>query len=152
MNNLKLINFNNTYKTYLNTWQAKEKELGQMGFNNFIVLDGYALGDYLGFINDEMNDIFCNLAIQDEQLAGFICFSRPEKNHIHIEMLGVNPEMRGQKLSNKILALFKESVKTKNVRISFSVNRQNKAGLSSFSKLGKFAQNQTKANYIDFEL
>ena len=61
-----LTEFNSAYKEELNKWQDKEKANGLNGLSKFVVLKGFLLGDYLEFINEEMEDMSCRLAFDEK--------------------------------------------------------------------------------------
>ena len=78
----------------------------------------------------------------------------PEKEHAHIEIMGINPAARGKGLAKSLLSSLKsELTKQKNIsKLTLSVNQQNKAGINSFLKEGKPSKLQNKENYINFEI
>ena len=127
---------------------------GSNGLNQFVVTEGTMLGDYLEFVNSEMPDITTRLALDKDNLVGFLCYSAPQEDHFHIEVMGVNPDCRGKGYASKMLETFKKE-KTKefpNSNLTLSVNKANLAGIASFSKVAKLAKEQDKENYINFEL
>ncbi len=95
---LEFFGFLNRYKKELNLWQKQEQEAGYNGLNQFVVLEGELLGDYLSFINTELKDITCLLAKhKDKQnLVGFVCYSQKSEHCLHIECLGIKPSLRGK--------------------------------------------------------
>lgn len=147
--------FQEKFQTELNTWQAKEQANGSNGLNQFVVLDSMLLGDYLAFIDQEMDDIDAFLAFDAHQLIGFLCCSYPEPNHAHVEIMGVNPDCRGKGYGTRILDQFKIQLQTtaqKEQRLTLAVKKTNTAGLSSFTKIAKVAPEQNKDNYLNLEL
>ena len=155
MEEITFIGFEPEFKTELNTWQTKENLTGSDGLNQFVVSEGTLLGDYLEFVDSEMPDITTRLAFDDKDLVGFLCYSSPEQNHTHIEIMGVNPDYRGQGYSTKILSGFKKDLeKTSETQhnLTLSVNKKNLVGINSFSKIAHASDKQDKENYINFEL
>lgn len=147
--------FEPEYKPELNTWQTKENMAGSDGLNQFVVSEGTLLGDYLEFVNNEMQDISTRLAFNENNLIGFLCFSTPSQDHTHIEIMGVNPDYRGKGYSTKILSEFKKELETTSQdphSLTLSVNKKNLVGINSFSKIAHTSDKQDKENYINFEL
>ncbi|MBQ9792758.1 MAG: GNAT family N-acetyltransferase [Clostridia bacterium] len=143
------------FNAELNTWQTKENMAGSNGLNQFVVTEGTMLGDYLEFVDSEMPDITTRLAFDQENLVGFLCYSTPEENHTHIEIMGVNPDCRGKGYSPRMLDSFKKSLQETSQdpqNLTLSVNKANLAGIASFSKVARIAEKQDKENYIHFEL
>lgn len=146
--------YNNSYNAELNTWQAKENAQGRNGLDEFVVSKGTLLGDYLEFITDEMKDIACDVALLDGDLAGFVCYTSPAEGHVHIEIMGVNPDMRGKGLAKSMLKSFKEemSICAGIDKVTLEANKNNEAAINSFSKIATKSESQPKENYISFEL
>lgn len=154
MEDITFTGFQPDYKPELNTWQTKENMTGSNGLNQFVVAEGTPLGDYLEFVDSEMPDITTRLAFDQDNLVGFLCYSTPEENHSHIEIMGVNPDCRGKGYATRMLDSFKKELTeiSQTTNLTLSVNKANLAGIASFSKIAKVAQKQDKENYIHFEL
>ena len=143
------------FKAELNTWQSKENIAGSNGLDQFVVSEGTLLGDYLEFVDSEIDDISARLAFDKEELVGFLCYSTPEQNHAHVEIMGVNPDCRGKGYATKILSGFKKELESNSQgpqSLTLSVNKANLVGITSFSKVAKVSENQNKENYINFEM
>lgn len=154
MKKLDFISFDKKYVKELNQWQNKENMLGLDGLNQYVVLLDSLLGDYLQFIDKEMSDISCKLVLKDENLVGFLCFSQQDKDHVHVEVMGVNPDFRGKGISGQLLTEFKQKLLEKHglTKLTLSVNKNNDSGIRSFSKIGTKSQTQNKPNYINYEI
>lgn len=154
MDNLKFQNFDQKFKSELNSWHSKEHAFNGNGLTQFIVPEDVLLGDYLDFVQDSMPDVTNLLAFDNNQLVAFLGYTQPENNHLHIEFIGVDPSSRGKGYAQKVLTLFKQEVTVRNpkINITLSVKKTNSVGLTSFSKIAKRSQNQDKENYIQFEL
>lgn len=110
-NKITFTKYNHSYDSKLNTWQAKEQAQGHNGLDNFVVTKGSLLGEYLAFVDEELHDIACDIVLLDGELAGFICYTSPADSHVHIEVLGVNPDMRGKGVAKSMLKTFKSELK-----------------------------------------
>ena len=155
MEDITFTGFQPDYKPELNTWQTKENLTGSNGLNQFVVSEGSLLGDYLEFVDSEMEDITTHLAFDKDNLIGFLCHSTPEENHTHIEIMGINPDYRGKGYAPRMLDSFKQlmqSTAQDPQSVTLSVNKANIVGITSFSKVAKVAEKQDKENYINFEL
>lgn len=155
MEDIIFTNFQPEYKQELNTWQEKETASGTNGLNDFVVAETTLLGDYLAFIDRSITDINARLAFDQEDLVGFICYSNPNENHTYIEIMGVNPDCRGQGYASRILTSFKEEIQSNSLtkqKITLSTKENNHSGIAAFSKVGKISETQDKENYINFEL
>ena len=145
--------FDESYTAELNTWQAIENSQGRDGLSEFVVSRGTLLGDYISYIDEQLDAITCNIAIQDNQVVGFICHSKPELNHAHVEIMGVNPNYRGQGIARNMLREFKTIMTEQgNDKVTLEVKKENTSGISSFSKVGTPSTKQSKDSYIGFEL
>ncbi len=147
--------FQPEYKQELNTWQEKENNAGTNGLNDFVVAETTLLGDYIAFIDRSITDITARLAFDQDDLVGFICYSNPSENHTYIEIMGVNPDCRGQGYASRMLTCFKENVQANSKepqKITLSTKENNHAGIKAFSKIGKISEVQDKENYVNFEL
>ena len=147
-------NFDNSYSAELNTWQQKENSLGYDGLNDFVVSRGTGLGDYLQFVSEEMPDVSCLLAFDQNTLAGFISYTNPTEQHTHIEIMGVNPDLRGQGMASRLLLDFKQMMqeKTNMQQLTLDVNKKNSSGRKAFAKVGTVSPEQKKEDYITFNL
>lgn len=150
---MKLIKYSNNYKQQLNTWQDKEKAQGSTGFEDFVVVKGALLGDYLELIDAEMPTV-CLLAEDDAELVGFVCYEKKVDGEYHIELLGTNPDKRGKGYSQKILTKLKEELVQQQdfVSLTLSVNVKNIAGQHAFDKVGKRTGISENENYFEYEL
>ena len=146
--------FNKGQKCEYNTWQEKEQAQGLNGLNKFVVLQDSLLGDYLEFVDQEIDDTTIESIYIGDNLVGFIGYSMQNDKHLHVEILGINPEFRGKGIASKLLKAFKEKMQNEKSieRFTLSVKKDNESGIASFSKVGKEAKNQDKENYINFEL
>lgn len=151
---LTFTNFDNSFVPELNTWQQKENSLGYDGLNEFVVSKGSGLGDYLQFVSEEMPDVPCLLAFDQKDLVGFVSYSTPEPTHTHIEIMGVNPDFRGQGMSSRLLLDFKQLMQeqTGMQTLTLDVNKKNTSGKKAFAKIGTLAPEQKKDNYITYNL
>ena len=147
-------NFDSQYVGELNTWQQKENSLGYDGLNEFVVSKGSGLGDYLQFITDEMPDVPCLLAFDQKDLVGFVSYSTPTPQHTHIEIMGINPDLRGQGMSSRLLLDFKSMMleQTGMKELTLDVNKKNSSGRKAFAKIGTLATEQKKEDYITYNL
>ncbi len=153
MGNIVFKKYQNDFNKELNSWQLKEIDAGENGLEQFVVMKGSLLGDYLEFINSELDGIKVYLAMDNKNLIGFLCYSKPKTNHIHIEILGINPDYRGQGYARKMLISFKNLVSKHNeTKLTLSVNKNNMAGIASFSKVATLCEEQKNTDYIDFIL
>lgn len=154
MEKLKFKSFDKKYKQELNSWHSKEWNKNTNGLTKFIVPEGVTLGDYIEFAEESLQDVKSLLIFDGSALVGFLGFSNPEKNHVHIEFVGVNPDDRGKGYANRILADFKNEISEKipKASITLEVNKLNLAGIKSFSKSAKLSQKQDREDYIQFEL
>ena len=146
--------YNNSYNADLNTWGEKEKAQGRNGLDEFVISKGTPLGDYLEFVDGEMSDVACDIALLDGKLAGFICYTSPEDGHVHIEIMGVNPDVRGKGVARSMLTAFKTEMQTVAgiEKITLEANKNNVSALNSFSKIATKSDSQPKENYVSFEL
>ena len=133
--------FDKRQKTEYNTWQAKEQEQGLNGLDKFVVLQDSLLGDYLEFVDQEIDDTTIESIYVGDELVGFIGYSMQSDKHVYVEILGVNPEFRGKGISKKILQIFKKRMQSEqNIeRFTLSVKKDNESGIKSFSKVGNVA-------------
>ena len=144
--------YSEKHRRDLNTWIKNEQNLGSNGFNNFVVTQGVELGDYLSFINDEMDDMNCFVVLLNDKLIGFFVISF-NNNIVHVEICGINPEFRGQGLINEILTKLSLKLKKEGIeKLTLSVNNTNLSGLKSFSKIARKACHQSKENYTLLEI
>ncbi len=150
---MKLINFSDQHITELNTWQELERKNGEYGINDFIVAEGTLLGDYIKFFTSEI-DLISKVAIDDNQIVGFVCYDLNEENSAHVEIMGTNPNFRGKGYARKILQTLKEELaKTLDIKkLTLAVNKRNKQGIKSFSKFTKANEEHSSDNYIGMEL
>lgn len=144
--------YNEKHRKELNTWIKKEQILGGNGFNNFVVSKGTELGDYLSFINDEMDDMKCFVALKNTSMVGFFVLSFHGQT-AHVEICGINPDFRGQGLMNEILTKLSSTLKKEGIeRITLSVNNKNETGLKSFSKIARRVEGACKKSYSLLEI
>ncbi|MBQ8792692.1 MAG: GNAT family N-acetyltransferase [Clostridia bacterium] len=150
---MEIIKYNKKYKKELNSWQDKEKQLGLSGLEDFVVVKGTLLGDYLELIDGEM-DIVCKLALEENALVGFVCYEKRKGGEYHIEIMGVNPDCRGRGYSQRLLTALKELLsKEDDFRsLSLSVNVRNTTGQKAFDKVGKAIGISDNENYIEYEI
>ncbi len=152
MDRIKFIDYCKEYCTQLNTWHKIEQQQGYNGLNQFVVLDGTLLGDYMQYISENIVDINCQLAMLEDKLVGFICYTQ-ENDAAHIEIMGTNPEMRGQGIAKNILTTFKQDMSQQGVdKITLEVRKNNESGIKSFSKVAEKSASQPNQNYISFEM
>lgn len=154
MSNIIFETYDKKYNKELNTWQSKENQAGYDGLNEFVVARGTLLGDYLTFTCEQLDDIKVKLAFKDNALVGFVAYSRQSQEHIHIEIMGINPECRGQGLSAEMLQEFKKQIfKNPNIKqLTLAVKNSNKSGIRAFSKVGTLSSEQKNNGYISFDL
>ena len=154
MGNIVFINFNSDHKDQLNTWQQKEQEKGFSGLDDFVVPKGSLLGDFLTYIVENVDDIMVHIAVDANKIVGFICTTCPTSEHFHIEIMGVNPDLRGKGYAKRLLEEFKKQATYKFglQRLTLNVKENNESGKRAFAKIGKLAQDQPETNYIAFEL
>lgn len=154
MDKLIFNSFDKKYSEELNSWHSKEHLSNSNGLTQFIVPEDVLLGDYLSYVEEEMDGIDNFLIFDDKQLIGFLGFSTHNNNHIHIEYVGVNPNCRGKGFAKEILSSFKKEVLSRvpDALITLSVNKKNTAGLKSFLKIAKKSDNQQSSSYIELEL
>ena len=144
--------YDDKYREELNKWIKKEQNLGRDDFNNFVVIRGVELGDYLNFISNEMEDMKSFVVLNGKTVVGFFVMSINNKV-VDVEICGVNPDFRGQGLMNKILTKLSEDLREKGIKkITLSVNNENKPGLKSFGKIAKPVDNIYKNNYTFLEM
>ena len=146
--------YNNSYNEELNTWQAKENAQGRNGLDEFVVSKGTLLGDYLEFLDSEMDDVACDIALLDGNLAGFVCYTSPADGHVHIEIMGINPDIRGKGVARSMLTAFKTEMQEAAgiEKVTLEANKNNESALNSFSKIATKSDYQPKENYVSFEL
>lgn len=146
--------FDNKYVPELNSWSEKESAAGRTGLEDFVVSKGTQLGDYVAFVSEEMPDVTSYLAFHEKDLVGFMCLTVPEQDHMHIEIMGVNPDCRGQGVATKMLCNFKSKMlaETSATQLTLEVNKKNIAGIKSFSKVATKDKEQTKDDYISFHV
>jgi ribosomal protein S18 acetylase RimI-like enzyme len=145
--------YNNSFNPELNTWQAKEQAEGRNGLDEFVVSKGSLLGDYLEFLDSEMDDVACDIAMIEDQVAGFVCYTSPADGHVHIEILGINPDMRGKGIAKSMLQSFKQEMAHADIsKVTLEANKNNQSAINSFSKVAIKSATQPKENYIGFEL
>ena len=150
---MELIKYNNKYKSQLNTWQEKEKLQGASGLEDFVVLKGTLLGDYLEMIDSEMETV-CLLALEGQDLVGFVCYEKKGGGEFHIEIMGTNPDKRCMGYSQKMLTLLKEQIQTEKdfSCLTLSVNVKNIAGQHAFDKVGTKVGLSENENYFEYEI
>jgi len=144
--------YSEKHRDELNKWIKKEQNLGEDVFNNFVVTRGVELGDYLSFINNEMEDMKCFVVLQNKTIVGFfvICINN---NVVHVEICGINPEFRGQGLINQILTKLSINLKKEGIeKITLSVNNNNAVGLKSFERIARRAKYQHNPQYTCLEI
>ena len=146
--------FDEKYTQELNSWQQKENSSGYDSLNEFVVPKGTGLGDYLQFVTEEMPDSPCVLAFDEQNLVGFVSYSNPTETHVHIEIMGVNPDYRGQGMSSRVLLDFKSLMQeqTGMQTLTLDVNKKNASGKKAFAKIGTLSPEQKKDNYITYNL
>lgn len=154
MDKLIFNSYDKKFNNELNSWHSKEHLLNSNGLTQFIVPEDVLLGDYLSYVEEEMDGIDNFLIFADQQLIGFLGFSTHNNNHIHIEYVGVNPSCRGKGYAKEILLNFKEEILSRipDAHITLSVNTKNTPGIKSFLKIAKKSNNQRTSSYIELEL
>ena len=150
---LEFLDYAEEFRAELNTWQKLEAEQGLNGLDRFVVAGGVLLGDFLKYISTDMN-ISTKIVLDKGELVGFISYEIKEDNSAHVELTGTSPKFRKRGYSKKILSGLKELlVETKGIeRLTLAVNKENQAGINSFSKIAKENKNLDHDNYIGFEL
>ncbi|MBE7073497.1 MAG: GNAT family N-acetyltransferase [Clostridiales bacterium] len=145
--------YNDNYKNELNSWQAKERLKMLTGLDDFVVVKGTLLGDYLQMIDREMQTV-CLLAFDNKRLIGFVCYEKKDKGEYHIEIMGVNPDLRGRGYCKKMLILLKE-ILSKNqdfAKLSLSVNVKNEFGKKAFAKVCNQKGISKNPRYVEYEI
>lgn len=152
---LKFVNYNDTFSEELSTWITVEQSQGQNGLRDFVVVGDVELNEYLDFIQNEMS-IETKIALSDDNTTcGFICYSEVEKNHVHIECLGVNPSLRKMGIAKKLLVSLKNKLKSENpdVSVTLAVKKTNVAGIRSFSKVAtEYSEASKSEEYLGMKL
>lgn len=150
---MELIKYNNKYRPQLNTWQEKEKQQGSSGLEDFVVLKGTLLGDYLEMIDAEMKTV-CLLALDNQELVGFSCYEKKEGGRYHVEIMGVSPDKRGMGYSQKILSALKNRLSKEEdfTSLTLSVSVKNIAGQHAFDKVGERIGLSENENYFEYEI
>ncbi len=153
LNDLKLVDFNQEHKKELNLWQDIEKQAGNNGLDSFVVASGTKLGDYIEFFTNQI-ELYSKIALDGENIVGFVCYVVNDNKSAHIEMVGVSPKFRKKGYSKKILDKTKKEIEEKfNIRkVTLAVHKKNEQGLKSFSKFAKQTVEKTSEYYIGFEL
>lgn len=146
--------YSKEYNDTLNDWHKQEKKMGQTGLDDFVVSRGSLLGDYITYIDQELDDIVCRLAFDQDNLVGFLCYSMQDEKHAHVEIMGIDPSQRNRGLARDMLIGFKKDMlqNTTAERITLSVKKENTSGIHSFSKVATESPKQTMSNYIDMQL
>lgn len=151
---LKFVDFETHFKEELNSWQDIEKENGENGLDRFVVVAGTKLGDLIEYMTNEMK-INSKIVLDDNNVIGFVCYDIKGKNKTaHIEIVGTNPKFRKLGYAKRILLGIKDLIKeTYGIKtVTLSVNKNNMAGIKSFSKFAKENKNLDSENYTGFEL
>ena len=150
---MELKNFDKKYIKELNSWQAEEEKLGLSGFNKFVVVEGELLGNYLDFIQSQMQTKTM-IALDEKRLAGFVCYEEKEKGHYHVEIMGVSPKQRGKGYAKQILTCLKNMLmQDQNFKnLTLSVNVRNIAGQKAFDKIGQNVGLSENENYYEYEI
>ncbi len=144
--------YNDAYRQILNQWHKNEQDKGETALDEFVVPKGELLGDYISFVCDNMNQTICTVATIQDEIVGFLCYEINGTN-AHIEIMGVSPQHRGKGIGGNMLKCFKEEMLLHNIsKITLDVNKENIVGQNAFSKVASVSKNQTKDNYISYEL
>jgi RimJ/RimL family protein N-acetyltransferase len=151
---VKIVDYEKKFNAELNTWQDKENTVGLNGLNRFVVPEGALLGEYLAFITSELNDTKVSVVLEGDVIIGFVGYSSPNEDCIHIEIMGVNPECTGKGYAKQILQEFKTklSLETGAKYFTLAVKRENNPGIKAFSKIGKRVEKHDSEQYIGFEI
>ena len=151
---LQFRSYNSAQTKEFNYWHTKEREEGFYGLDRYVVLQDCLLGDYLEFVDGQIDDIFVESVYLKEKLVGFIGYSMQNDSHLHVEILGVNPDFRGKGIAGEMLKAFKAKMQqSQNIdRFTLSVKKDNESGIASFAKVGTRIKKDKEESYIDFEL
>ena len=151
---MEIVKYQEMYNDELNTWQEKENQRGENGLDKFVVPQGVLLGDYLKYVQEEMQEISLVVATHEKRVVGFLGYSMPEYDHVHVEIMGVNPDCRGKGLAQGLLTIFKDAVIEKmNIdKVTLAVKRENLSGIRAFSKIATRAEKLDTEYYLGFEL
>ena len=151
---LKFVDYDNNFSNELSTWINIEQQQGLTGLKDFVVVGDVELNEFLDFVQKEMG-LDTKIAINSQnQTCGFVCYSETEKNHIHIECLGVNPTLRKMGIAKNLLISLKNKLKSENpdVNVTLAVKKTNVAGIRSFSKVATEYEPASSENYIGLQL
>lgn len=150
---IKLEDYSESHKEELNTWQDIEKEKGNSGLEKFVIPSGTKLGDSIEFFTNSI-ELYSKIAFDDDLMVGFVCYTINDNTSAHIELVGVNPNVRNKGYAKIILEKVKQEIKEKFGinKVTLSVNKWNKEGLKSFSKFAKQTRENSTGLYIGFEL
>ena len=150
---LKFVDFKQEHKKELNTWQDIEKEAGFNGLDRFVVASGTKLGDYIEFFTNQI-ELYSRIALDGEEIVGFVCYVINDNKSAHVEMIGVSPKFRKLGYAKRILTKVKQEIKEKFKinKVTLAVNKKNEQGLKSFSKFAKQTDDKSSEYYIGFEL
>ena len=150
---MEFIDFSNEHKKELNTWQDIESERGENGIEAFVSAKGVKLGDYIEYFSREIN-LVSKVAMDNNEIVGFVCYLVKEDNSAHVEIMGTNPNFRGKGYARKILEKLKADLKNslEIKKITLAVNKRNKQGIKSFSKFAKENKEHSSENYIGLEV
>ena len=150
---MELIDFSNEHKKELNTWQDIELQRGESGIEDFVSAKDVKLGDYIEYFYREIN-LVSKVAIDNDEIVGFVCYLVKEDNSAHVEIMGTNPNFRGKGYARKILEKLKADLNNSLgiKKITLAVNKRNKQGIKSFSKFAKENKEHSSENYIGLEV
>jgi len=151
---MEIVKYQEKYNKELNTWQEKEKQRGENGLDKFVVPQGVLLGDYLKYVQEEMKEISLIVAMHKKIVVGFLGYSMPENDHVHVEIMGINPDCRGYGLAQRLLTSFKDVVieEMDINKLTLAVKRENLAGIRAFSKIATRSEELDTEHYLGFEL
>lgn len=146
-------NYQPQYQSIFDGWQQREVQLGVTGLEDYVAIKGESLGQYLTLIAQDLG-MPCKVAFIDNELVGFVCYEEQSEGVIHIELFGINPDLRGKSYAKLLLHSLKEQLQLKQSfkELNLSVHENNIAGIKAFNKIGTQQEDRHSDNYIDFVL
>ena len=150
----KFVDFQEKFSPELDSWVEIEHQQGSNGLKDFVIAGDVNLSEFLSFVEQEMGIQTQILVNETQTVCGFVCYAETEKDHIHIECLGVNPSMRKMGLAKNLLIGLKNKLTNENpdVKITLTVKKTNIAGIRSFSKVASEYEELSSENYIGLKL
>ena len=151
---LKFVDYDNNFSDKLSTWIDIEQSQGLTGLKDFVVVGDVKLNEFLDFVQKNIR-LDTKIAINGKnQTCGFVCYSETDKDHIHIECLGVNPTLRKMGIAKNLLISLKNKLTSENPDVSatLAVKKTNIAGLRSFSKVATEYEPASSENYVGLQL